>query len=98
MTEIPKIVRQRLQTNAKPADHPEANLLSAFVERSLGQREQFEVLQHLSYCVNCREIVSLSAAQPPVAPAVSVVPVRAAWLSWPALRWGAAMACIVVIG
>lgn len=98
MTEIPKIVRQRLQTDAKLADHPEPNLLSAFVERSLGQREQFEVLHHLSQCTNCREIVSLSGVQPDVAVAVSLAPARAAWLSWPALRWGAALACVVVIG
>src|ERR1700676_361958 len=98
MTEIPKIVRQRLQTDAKLADHPEPNLLSAFVERSLGQREQFEVLHHLSQCTNCREIVSLSGAQPDVAVAVSLAPARAAWFSWPDLRWSAAMACVVVIG
>ena len=98
MAEISKIVKQRLQTNAKLADHPEPNLLSAFVERSLGQREQSEVLQHLSQCMNCREIVSLSGAQPNLADAVSLTPARAAWLSWPALRWGAAMACIIVVG
>ncbi len=98
MAEISKIVKQRLQTNAKLADHPEPNLLSAFVERSLGQREQSEVLQHLSQCMNCREIVSLSGAQPNLADAVSLTPARAAWLSWPALRWGAATACIIVVG
>ena len=98
MAEIPKIVKQRLQANAKLADHPEPNLLSAFLERSLGQREQSEVLRHLSLCMNCREIVSLSGAQPNVAGVVSLTPSRAAWLSWPALRWGAAMACIIVVG
>jgi hypothetical protein len=98
MAEIPKIVKQRLQTNAKLADHPEANLVSAFLERSLGQREQFEILQHLSQCTNCREIVSLSGAQSNVANAVSLAPARATWLSWPALRWGVAIACVVVIG
>ena len=98
MAEIPKIVKQRLQANAKLADHPEPNLLSAFLERSLGQREQSEVLRHLSLCMNCREIVSLSGAQPNVAGVVSLTPSRAAWLLWPALRWGAAMACIIVVG
>jgi hypothetical protein len=98
MTEIPKIVRQRLQTNTNLADHPEPNLLSAFVEQSLAEREQVQVLQHLSQCVNCREIVALSTAQPDGADAVSLAPARVGWLSWPTLRWGAAMACIVVIG
>lgn len=98
MTEIPKIVRQRLQTNTKLADHPEPNLLNAFVEQSLAEREKVQVLQHLSQCANCREIVALSATQPDVANAASFAPARAGWLSWPTLRWGAAMACIVVIG
>ncbi len=98
MPEIPKIVKQRLQANAKLADHPEPNLLSAFLERSLGQREQSEVLQHLSQCMNCREIVSLSATQPDLGDTVSFTPARAGWLSWPALRWGAAMACVIVVG
>jgi hypothetical protein len=98
MTEIPKIVRQRLQTNTKLAEHPEPNLLNAFVEQSLAEREQLQVLQHLSQCVNCRDIVALSGAQPDVAEAVSLAQAGAGWLSWPALRWGAAMACIVVIG
>lgn len=98
MTEIPKIVRQRLLSDANLADHPEANLLSAFVEQSLAEREQLQVLEHLWQCTNCREIVSLSAAPPVVANNVSLLPARAAWLSWPALRWGTAIACIVVVG
>ena len=98
MTEIPKIVRQRLRTGTELADHPEANLLSAFVEQSLAEREQVQILQHLSQCVNCREIVALSAAQPDVADAFSLAPAHAGWLSWPTLRWVAAMACIGVIG
>ena len=98
MTEIPKIVRQRLQTNTKLADHPETNLLSAFVEQSLAEREQGQILQHLSQCVNCREIVALSTAQPNIADGVSFAPARAGWLSWPTLRWVATVACIVVIG
>lgn len=98
MTEIPKIVKQRLQVDANLADHPEPNLLSAFVEQSLGKREQLQVLEHLSQCMNCREIASLSAARPAVTSAVSLTPARAAWLSWPALRWGAAITCVVVVG
>ena len=79
-------------------DHPDANLLGAFVEKSLAQVEQFRVLEHLSRCASCREIVSLTATQPGIASAVSVAPARAGWLSWPVLRWGAAVACVVVVG
>jgi hypothetical protein len=98
MTQIPKVVEQRLRAVARLENHPDPNLLGAFVERSLAKREQVEVLQHLSQCTNCREIVSLSAAQAGFADAVSVVPVTSSRLSWPALRWAAALTCIVVVG
>lgn len=98
MAEIPKIVRQRLQAGAVLRDHPDPNLLSAFVERSLGKREQVEVLDHVSRCTDCRKMVSLSANQPGIADAVSVARVSPSWLSWPGLRWGAAVACVLVVG
>jgi|SRR5277367_510269 len=99
MAEIPKIVGQRLQAIAQVGEHPDSNLLGAFVERSLARSEQIRVLEHLSRCTNCREIVSLTAAQPWIAgDAVVVVPERRGWLSWPVLRWGAAVACVVVVG
>jgi hypothetical protein len=97
MTEIPKIVSQRLQAVAKLREHPDTNLLGAFIEQSLAKREQVEVLQHLSQCKSCREIISLSAIQPGIAVAVSPA-ASPRWLSWPVLRWGTAMACVVVVG
>jgi photosynthesis system II assembly factor YCF48-like protein len=98
MAEIPKIVGQRLQAGATLGDHPDPNLLSAFVERSLGKREQMEVLDHVSLCTDCREIVSLAANQPGMADPVAVVRVSPGWLSWPVLRWGAVLACVMVVG
>ena len=98
MAGIPKIVEQQLHAMATVEDHPDPNLLGAFVEKSLSQREQVRVLDHLSRCTNCREIVSLTATQPGIAGAVSVAPARVGWLSWPVLRWGAAVACVVVVG
>jgi len=98
MADIPKIVGQRLQATATLGDHPDPNLLSAFAERSLGKREQLEVLQHLSQCTSCREIVSLSAPQPDIANAVSLAPESRRWLSLPVLRWGAVLACVLVVG
>jgi len=98
MAGIPRIVEQQLHAMATVEDHPDPNLLGAFVEKSLAQGEQLRVLEHLSRCTTCREIVSLTATQPGFAGAVLVAPVRAGWLSWPVLRWGAAVACIVVVG
>jgi len=96
MAEIPKIVGQRLQAIAKPGDHPDPNLLCAFVERALAKSERVQVLEHLSRCTSCREIVS--ATQPGIADPVPVAPVNPSWFSWPVLRWGAVVACIVVVG
>jgi len=98
MAEIPKIVGQRLQAITTLGDHPDPNLLSAFAERSLAKREQLEVLQHLSQCTSCREVVSLSAPPPDVANTVSLVHESPRWLSMPVLRWGAALACVLVVG
>jgi Photosynthesis system II assembly factor YCF48/Putative zinc-finger len=98
MAEIPKIVSQRLHAAARAKVHPDPDLITAFVEKSLGKRERVQVLEHLSRCASCREIVSLSAGQPDIAGTVSLAPVSPGWLSWPVLRWGAAVACVIVVG
>ena len=97
MAEIPKIVARRLAV-VKLEDHPDPNLLSAFVERSLGKRERVQVVDHLAQCTDCREIVSLSAVQPQIAGTISPVPANPSWVSWPVLRWGALVACVLVVG
>jgi hypothetical protein len=83
---------------AELRDHPDPNLLTAFVERSLKSADRVRVLEHLSACSNCREVVSFSAMRPETSTVVSLAPSASSWLSWPALRWGAAMACVVVVG
>jgi hypothetical protein len=98
MTQIPKIVSQRLQAMAELRDHPDPNLLTAFVERSLKSGDRVSVLEHLSACSSCREVVSLWAMQPETSSVVSLAPSTSSWLSWPALRWGAAVACVIVVG
>jgi hypothetical protein len=101
MTDVPKIVVSRLagpgSQVGRPDSHPDANLLTAFAEQALGDVDRQQVLEHLTQCGECREIVWL--AVPPVE-AANVVPERvsAPWLSWPVLRWGAAVACVVVVG
>jgi photosynthesis system II assembly factor YCF48-like protein/putative zinc finger protein len=97
MAAIPKIISQRLQAMAELRDHPDANLLTAFVERSLKSAERVRVLGHLAACSSCREVVSFSA-MPETSTVVSLAPSASSWLFWPALRWGAAVACVVVVG
>jgi hypothetical protein len=80
-----------------PASHPDPDVLAAFAERSLPERERIGVLDHLAACRDCRDVVALAL---PTTEAVqtTVAPVRRGWLSWPALRWGLVAAGIVAIG
>src|SRR5579872_1804555 len=95
MEQLPKIVTQRLQATAKPGVHPDPDLLTAFAENSLGERERSQVLQHLAQCGDCRSVVTL--ALPEAEQAFATAPLKSPWLSWPVLRWGALAACVVVV-
>jgi len=97
MLDLPKIVRVRLNS---PSDqlggHPDADLLTAFAEHSIGDRERAQVMQHLANCGDCREVIRL--AQPQIENVIvrhSSGPI--AWLSWPVLRWGTLAAFAVIV-
>lgn len=71
MQVLPKIVLERLKRKIVANQHdrespienrqcPDANLLAAFVEKTLSKRERTEVLDHLSHCADCREVVALT--------------------------------------
>ena len=48
-----------------PAEpHPDADTLTAYVERSLSAAESNRVLGHLAACSRCRDVVSLSLVEP----------------------------------
>jgi hypothetical protein len=94
MEQLPRIAQQRLQATAKAGVHPDPDLLTAFAEKSLSERERVEVLQHLGQCTDCRNVVSL--AMPEIV-APSTIPARSCWLTWPVLRWGALAACALVV-
>jgi hypothetical protein len=95
MEQLPKIVQQRLQATAKAGIHPDPDLLTAFAEKRLNQRERAQILQHLGQCADCRNVVSLAMPEADLAP--STIPERSRWLTWPMLRWGALAACVVVV-
>jgi Photosynthesis system II assembly factor YCF48/Putative zinc-finger len=105
MEQLPKIVRERLRATAKPGAHPDPDLLTAFAEKSLNERERGMVLEHLSQCAECREVVSLSqpemelahVAVAAVAAARPPAPARSRWLRGPVLGWGALAACAVIV-
>jgi hypothetical protein len=103
MQDVPKIVLKRLQETAAEGAHPDADLLTAFAERSLGETERARVVEHLSRCSDCREVVALATlpATEVEAVNVSVEPTRRGWFGWPVLRWvvvGAGVVAIASVG
>jgi len=56
--------------------HPDADLLSAFVEQALPLHEREEMLTHLAVCPDCREVVALSLPEQliPATPTVVLSP------------------------
>jgi hypothetical protein len=78
MERLPKIVQQRLQATAPPGVHPDPDLLTAFAEKSLTERERVQVLQHLGQCADCRQVVAL--AMPESRFTTSDGKARSAWL------------------
>jgi Photosynthesis system II assembly factor YCF48/Putative zinc-finger len=101
MEPLPKIARERLQASAA-SDHPDADLLTAFAEHALPERERSQVADHLSRCLDCRQVLVLSspevgAALSPALQSKLIPQPRPGLFSWPVLRWGALAACVVVI-
>lgn len=96
MQKIPQIVPQRLKVGAAVGGHPDADILTAFAERSLLEQERKNVLAHIAACAECREIVSLALpATVGVEPASLAV--RRSWFAWPVFRWGFATAGVALI-
>lgn len=96
MADLPKIVRSRLaQQRFADQAHPDANLLAAFAEQTLLERERAAVSAHLAQCAECRESLALaSTAQEPAV--VGVTTKRHWFLEW---RWAgaAAAACVIAV-
>jgi len=95
MHNLPKIVRDRMTTAPPVTHHPDADVLTAFAEKSLPALERDSVLEHLGRCRECRDVVALSL--PEIATQTVIVPARTSWFSWPVMRWGFAAAGIVVV-
>jgi hypothetical protein len=97
MEEIPKIVVERLKAGAVTAGHPEADVLTAFSERLLPERERGMVMEHLARCGECRNVVALALPETETVQAVAE-PAPRSWLAWPALRWGFVALGIALVG
>lgn len=109
MPKLPKIAIERLRARppaAPPsgasvgsgsfrgAEHPDANLVSAFVEKSLTERERSQILDHLSVCADCREVMALTVGSEPETMPLSPARAKRRSSAWPILRWGALTAAL----
>lgn len=86
-------VRKAMQQPAS-GEHPSADVLNAYTEKALPAAESQQVLQHLSACAECREVVFLAAQavevpeEEPVYAAVAassapaVTKRRVRWFTW----------------
>ncbi|HEY6337901.1 MAG TPA: YCF48-related protein [Candidatus Sulfotelmatobacter sp.] len=98
MSELPNIVRERLKASRPASAHPDAEVLTAFVERSLPEFERALVTEHLARCHDCRDILALSLPAPVVVETVRVpFPGHRGWLRAPVLRWGVVAAGFAVL-
>jgi hypothetical protein len=96
MQNVPNIVRERLRAETVVASHPDADVLTAFAERSLPETERAVVLEHVARCGDCREVLALALPETEaVAPVRTTV--RNPWLTWPTLRWAFVTAGMVAI-
>ena len=93
MDPLKKIIADRLKAQLA-GPHPGAEVLSAFAENALPVNERETVLQHLSVCSDCRDIVFLAA--PLTGEPQQVVSAPKAPPHF-ALRWGTLAACMVIV-
>jgi len=97
VTELPKIVLQRL-ASAVPGEHPPADLLAAFVERSLSGAERERLLAHLAACEHCRAVLWCAMPESEAAPEVVAGVASGGWRWSSAWRWVGVAAAVVVVG
>jgi hypothetical protein len=96
MYDVPKIVRARLR-RPEAETHPDADLLTAFAERSLAARERDGVLEHLARCGDCRDILALALPTTEDAVLAKSTTSPLGWLSLPVLRWGVVAAGVLAL-
>lgn len=100
MNELPKFVTGRLaRPGGQALVHPDADLLTAFLEQKITRSEREQVFAHLSQCSSCREVLNLAAPEIVTAAAApGTLKGEVTWLRWPGMRWASvAVASLVVL-
>lgn len=99
MVRFPQFVLRRpALRQGQSANHPDADLLTAFGEQRLSARERSDLLAHLAQCPECREVLALSSAAEESESVCSVSPVKIAPRHWRLLYWTlpAALTCLLL--
>jgi Photosynthesis system II assembly factor YCF48 len=95
---LPKPMLDALAREAKPLDHPSADVLGAFVERALAEAERQSVTNHLVRCGECREVVFIAsgaAEETSAEQQAAAAPAKARW-RWN-LAWAAPAAAVLLL-
>jgi Photosynthesis system II assembly factor YCF48 len=98
MQKAPKIAIERLRIGTPAANHPDADVLTAFSEQSLPEVERGIVLEHLALCADCRDILALAVPEKDHEMEIVEGSAVGGWFTWPALRWGFVTAGILIAG
>lgn len=97
MQDFAKLLRYRLGAKPEPQIHPDADLLSAYAEQALPASERLQIVEHLSACGPCRELVALSLPVLEEQP-VAWTPARKSGFWTLGFRWAAVAATIAIAG
>lgn len=102
MPELSTLLRQRLRASEdRTPQHPDPDTLNAYVEELLPAHEREQVLEHISRCSPCREVVVLAmpetvlAAEATAAVAVAATP-RRRWFLSPAYGLAGSVAAMIL--
>lgn len=98
MEKVPQIVSERLRATGVAINHPDADLLTGFTERTLTAGERASVLMHLANCMECRQVVALALPSTEAVQEVARPSRGTTWFTWPVLRWSAIAAGVIVVG
>lgn len=97
MRELPKFAIERLKASAALGAHPDADVLTAFAERSLRDSERAVVLEHLARCGDCRDVLALAAPATQTAELEQAsFGFRSRW-GWPVVRGLAVAAGVLAV-
>jgi len=104
VSELSNLLRQRLASGpgvkVRSDGHPDADTLTAYVERLLPAAERNRVFEHLAACSHCREVTAMALPGPAEEQqVVATVPAGRRWgFLWnPWFRLAAALPIVVIV-